>query len=258
MTGRLATLRRGPGTGAFRFKMHRPKSAVVRTSRAGITRYLQLYHHLARELSDGRFAPDEPLLSEPELVKLHGVSRTTVRRALQRLEREGRIERRRGSGTYAREFQHEASLLVKLQEFCDLRAHGASVKVLSTGAVDVPRSLQTRHPELGTRARALSRLRSRRGEAFQVESIYLCGGSGVSVTIDRAVHEISAVTADAATSRLLGVVVGTPLLRLKTNFLGRKDKLLAVADCMIRCDRANVLAELKKDGQNGTWLLQRA
>jgi GntR family frlABCD operon transcriptional regulator len=242
----------------LRFKMHRPKSAVVRTGRAGITRYLQLYHHLSRELSDGRFAPHEPLPSEPELVKLHGVSRTTVRRALQRLEREGRIERRRGSGTYARESRQEPSLLVKLQEFCDLRAHGASVRVLHAGAVDVPRSLQTRHPELGTRARAMTRMRSRRGAAFQLESIYLCGASGVSVTIERAVHEISAVTADAATSRLLGVVVGTPLLRLKTSFLGRKDKLLAVADCAVRCDRANVLAELKKDGPNGTWLLQRA
>lgn len=238
--------------------MQRPKSAVVRSSRAGITRYLQLYHHLSRELSDGRFAPNEPLLSEPELVKLHGVSRTTVRRALQRLEREGRIERRRGSGTYARESRHEASLILKLQELCDLRAHGASVKLLSSGSADVPRSLQTRHPELGTRARALTRLRSRRGEAFQLEAIYLCGVSGISFAIDRAVHDISAVTADAATSRLLGVLVGTPLLRLKTVFLGRKDKLLAVADCTIRCDRANVLAELKKDGQNGSWLLQRA
>ena len=238
--------------------MQRPKSAVVRGSRAGITRYLQLYHHLSRELTDGRFAPDEPLLSEPELVKLHGVSRTTVRRALQRLEREGRIERRRGSGTYAKECRQEASLMLKLQELCDLRARGASVKVLSAGAVDVPRSLQTRHPELSARARTITRLRSRRGDAFQLESIYLCSGSGISFTIDRAVHEISAVTADASTSRLLGVVVGTPLLRLKTNFMGRKDKLLAVADCMIRCDRANVLAELKKDAQNGCWLLQRA
>lgn len=238
--------------------MHRPKSAVVRTTRAGITRYLQLYHHLSRELSDGRFAPGEPLLSEPELVKLHGVSRTTVRRALQRLEREGRIERRRGSGTYAKDCPREASLMLKLQELCDFRARGAAVKVLSTGATDVPRSLQTRHPELGARARTITRLRSRRGDAFQLEAIYLCNGSGVSFTIDRAVHEISAVTADASTSRLLGVVVGTPLLRLKTNFLGRKDKLLAVADCMIRCDRANVLAELKKDAQNGSWLLQRA
>ena len=237
--------------------MHRPKSAVVRTNRAGITRYLQLYHHLSRELSEGRFAPDEPLLSEPELVKLHGVSPTTVRRALQRLEREGRIERRRGSGTYALEGGQEASLILKLQELCDLRAHGASVKVLSSGIAEVPRSLQMRHPELEGRTRTLTRLRSRRTEAFQVESIYLCGGgSGVSFTIDRAVHEMSAVTADAATSRLLGVVVGTPLLRLKTAFLGRKDKLLAVADCMIRCDRANVLAELRKDGQNGHWLLR--
>ena len=47
-------------------------------------------------------SPSRALPSEPDLVARYRVSRTTVRRALQLLEQEGRILRRRGSGTYAK------------------------------------------------------------------------------------------------------------------------------------------------------------
>ena len=87
--------------GVFK-KMRRAKPAVPTVLRVGVTRYLQIYTLLARELAGGVFNPKEPLLSEPKLVARYGVSRTTIRRALARLEREGKIVRRRGSGTFAR------------------------------------------------------------------------------------------------------------------------------------------------------------
>src|SRR6185312_16171914 len=64
---------------------------------AGVSRYLRLYSVLSQALGAG-----QPLPSEPRLMKDYAVSRSTVRRALARLEAEGRIVRRRGSGTYAR------------------------------------------------------------------------------------------------------------------------------------------------------------
>src|SRR5262245_21382239 len=82
--------------------MNRPKARISKISRVGITRYLQLYTILARELVNGGFKPDQSLPSEPALVARYRVSRTTVRRALARLEREGKIVRKRGSGTFPR------------------------------------------------------------------------------------------------------------------------------------------------------------
>jgi GntR family transcriptional regulator len=237
--------------------MHRPKSAVARGNRAGITRYLQLYHHLASELVDGRFRPDEPLPSEPELVRLHLVSRTTVRRALDRLEREGRIERRRGSGTYARALQAESRLEIALAEFCDLHSKGTG-RTLSTGLEAVPRSFQTRHAALGQKTRTLRRLRSRHGEPFQLDSIYLCKANGEAVKILSVTHEMSAITANASAARYLGVVVGTPLLRLQSQFLGKGNRLLAVSDSVIRSDRASVRTDLQREGQNARWTLKRS
>jgi len=67
----------------------------------------------AREIADelrarirsGDLAPGKRLPGEPALVKQHGVAKETARRALMLLVTEGLAVRRKGSGTYVREFQ---------------------------------------------------------------------------------------------------------------------------------------------------------
>jgi DNA-binding GntR family transcriptional regulator len=51
-------------------------------------------------LSTGRYRPGDRLPPEHELTRSLGVSRRTLRVALERLEEEGTIDRRRGSGTF--------------------------------------------------------------------------------------------------------------------------------------------------------------
>jgi GntR family transcriptional regulator len=51
-------------------------------------------------IQDGTFAPGSQLLPEIELMRQLGVSRTTLREALKRLEEQGFIIRRRGLGTF--------------------------------------------------------------------------------------------------------------------------------------------------------------
>ena len=67
---------------------------------------LPLYHRvyllLRQRITEGGFAADAPMPGEHELAAAHGVSRITVRRALERLEQEGLVIRRRGAGTFAR------------------------------------------------------------------------------------------------------------------------------------------------------------
>lgn len=55
---------------------------------------------LRAEIVEGRIAPGDRLPSENELIARHGVSRTVVREAVARLQAEGLIHTRRGSGSF--------------------------------------------------------------------------------------------------------------------------------------------------------------
>jgi GntR family transcriptional regulator len=65
---------------------------------------ISLHHRIATLLKDavasGRYRPGDRLPTEEDLVATHGVSRVTVRRALQSLEQQGLILRRAGAGTF--------------------------------------------------------------------------------------------------------------------------------------------------------------
>jgi GntR family transcriptional regulator len=68
---------------------------------------LPLYDQIERNLRDliinGKLNPGEMVPSEWELVELYGVSRLTVRRALDELVRQNWLERKHGVGTYVRQ-----------------------------------------------------------------------------------------------------------------------------------------------------------
>ncbi|HEU5373718.1 MAG TPA: GntR family transcriptional regulator [Gaiellaceae bacterium] len=64
--------------------------------------YFQLAELLEQEIASGRWEAGARLPSEPELCEQYGLSRTTVRQALGRLEQRNLIERLKGQGTFVR------------------------------------------------------------------------------------------------------------------------------------------------------------
>lgn len=62
-------------------------------------RYLELAETLRADIADRRLSPGTPIPTEAQLTERFAVSRFTVREALRRLEAEGLIARKRGSGT---------------------------------------------------------------------------------------------------------------------------------------------------------------
>ncbi|WP_421110830.1 GntR family transcriptional regulator [Streptomyces sp. NEAU-S77] len=65
----------------------------------------QIADDLRERIRSGEHAPGARLPGEPALVRQYGVAKETARRALTLLVTEGLAVRRRGSGTYVREFQ---------------------------------------------------------------------------------------------------------------------------------------------------------
>jgi GntR family transcriptional regulator len=86
-----------------------PANSIERES--PIPFYFQLSELLEQEILSGRWGPGFRLPSEPDLCDHFGLSRTTIRQALARLEQEGLISRRKGQGTFVAESRPRSWLL---------------------------------------------------------------------------------------------------------------------------------------------------
>ncbi|GEN26063.1 GntR family transcriptional regulator [Halomonas cupida] len=60
----------------------------------------RVYLVLRQEILEGRYTPDKPLPNELLLTEQFQVSRITIRKAMERLDREGLVVRYRGKGTF--------------------------------------------------------------------------------------------------------------------------------------------------------------
>lgn len=66
--------------------------------------YVRVYNSIRSRILEGDYVIGELLPSEPELEKQYNVSRTTVRRAVEMLSREGFVEAKQGRGTKVLDF----------------------------------------------------------------------------------------------------------------------------------------------------------
>lgn len=79
--------------------------------------YVQIKEHLRQQIAQGDLPPGSSLMSEAELCAAFQVSRIVVRRALQELEHEGLIYRRRGKGSFVAEPKVHEQLVQRLTGF---------------------------------------------------------------------------------------------------------------------------------------------
>lgn len=79
--------------------------------RSPVPLYFQLARLLADAIAEGELVGGHRLASEHEICDQYGVSRATVRQALQRLENEGLVERHKGRGTFVADSRHRSWLL---------------------------------------------------------------------------------------------------------------------------------------------------
>lgn len=106
----------------------------------------QVSRELRRQIEDGALAPGARVRTERELAEAYGVSRITVRQALEQLARDGFITRRQGSGTFVSEqvstAQHDLGLTGSWRDrAADLGKRAVSRQIESTPDVDPPSAL---------------------------------------------------------------------------------------------------------------------
>lgn len=197
----------------------------------------RLYLLLRDRIVSGEERPHDRLPSEPALAEQYGVSRVTVRRALDQLSSDGLIERRPGSGTFVN--GSNANFPVTA-DFANLLSHlvemgrRTEVKLLSFGYVaPTPVLAEALRLEAGERVQRSVRLRVIDGQPFSYLVTYVPERIGVSYSeadlastpllellersgleAERASQTIGATLAGPEIAAALGLEIGSALLSM--------------------------------------------
>ena len=112
--------------------------------------YVRVYNTLRGRILDGDYALGELLPPEPELEKQFLVSRTTVRKAVELLSREGLVEAKQGRGTRVLDYHTTQNINVVSSLSETLERKGCKVYCKNMYIDTVPASSRprARHPEL--------------------------------------------------------------------------------------------------------------
>lgn len=200
--------------------------------------WLQTVNHIKHEVLSGDLAPGTRLASERELTEHWGISRVTLRKALQHLVTEGVLSSSHGRGWYvasgepAREFPNTLESFTETAARMGLRA-SASVLSETRGSASVDeaevlsiapgapilrlerlRKLDDVAIALDSSTVPLAALPDLDGVDFAHASIFdLLTASGYAP--ERADSTVEAAPAGVGEAELLGVEVGTPLLVMR-------------------------------------------
>lgn len=118
-----------------------PEATIDRAS--PVPFYFQLAELLEEEIVSGRWVPGTRVPSENELCARYGLSRTTIRQALTRLEQEGLVSREKGRGTFVSDSRPRSWMIQSTEGFFHdefVRAGRAvTSRILRLERVELPR-----------------------------------------------------------------------------------------------------------------------
>jgi GntR family transcriptional regulator len=211
-------------------------NGIFRDSKLPI--YHQLYELLRNDIVRGEWQPGDMLPSETELIEQYGVSRITVRQALEALVNDGLIYRQRGRGTFVAHPTVEQGLSRIISFTEDMRQRGfkPGTEVLFHGlapaSAEIAQQLQVEPDEELVR---IERLRLADGEPMSIEESHLvhryCPGvlqhdysenplrqileDDYGIRLARAKQVIRAIAASAKVAKKLSIPAKAALLYIE-------------------------------------------
>jgi GntR family transcriptional regulator len=214
-------------------------------------KYAQIVAHIERAIAAGELGPGDRLPSERELAAEHGVSRMTVRQALQTLESRGLLRRaigRSGGSFVARpKLERDLRMFSGLSEQLRRQGVAAGARIVSTREADG--------------AIEIVRVRLADGEPFALErssfpadrfagllgldlsgSLYDLLADHFDAAPVRAVERIEPVLADRDEAAVLGVAPGAPLMLVDRIAYDDAGLVVETARDVFRGDRTRIVA----------------
>lgn len=229
--------------------------------------YFQLQELIRRKIDSGEYAEDSCIPSEAELQRRYGVSRITVRNAIEGLVFEELLYKKQGVGTIVarRRFVDDTSILKSFTEKTLDQHANTRTEVLEIKRIGASRRIAD---HLGMAEKesvvCVKRVRYIDNEPINLFTSYLRGDLGLSldhdfsgsiyrlleetygVRIDEAEKVIEAIPASAEEAELLGVSPGDPLLVVRNTTFDAEGRAVEYAEGVYRSDRYKYVVRLKR------------
>ncbi len=200
--------------------------------------YAQIVEQLKQDIESGVYSKDGRLPTEAELSAEYGVSRITIRRAVEELVNQSLVEKRQGKGTFicAPKLTRQLDGPMSFTEMCAANGLKARAKLLDAGisspsSLDVREALGLKEGEPAVRIRRLRYAGDRplvlEDNFYPLEysyllsidlendSIYRYLQQEKGIELRRTTMRLSIVRADVKLAKLLQVSRNTPQLEMK-------------------------------------------
>ncbi|WP_428023528.1 GntR family transcriptional regulator [Arcobacter sp.] len=224
-------------------------------NRKGIPLYIQLKDLLLKDIKK-KYQPGDIIHAESKLEEIYNVSRITVRKAIEELEKEHIVEKKQGKGTFVLEQKilYDANSIGSLTQRLSKQNHKLETKSLEFQIIDdvnhyVKDLLQCKKLILIKRLRTLNGIPfalmsnyldydkvPNIEKDFKIESLYSYLQDTFDIEFYNAQETIEAKAASKEERELLNIKDDTPLLSLNRLSFDKNDNPLEYSNVRIKAD----------------------
>lgn len=212
--------------------------------------FAQVANSLNLTISSGEFAAGERIPTEPELAQIYGVSRITIRRAIDELCQHGILVKRHGKGTFVRERKMSRKIehIASFSESCRASGMVPTATVMKRELLkSVPANIAERKEFAGKQILYIQRIHYADGAPVMIENNYYpypryeflmsepLEGSLFETLAEHGIEVagsensyIDAIGATRAHAAHLSVIVGDPLFMFYREMLDSEGELIYV------------------------------
>jgi GntR family transcriptional regulator len=231
----------------------------------------QVYDLILREIKDGELRPGDRIDSEHQLGEKYGVSRTTVKQAIQRLAQSGYVYRLQGKGTFVKSppVSRQLNSIISFSEEIRKRGRTPISKLIHLEVIGLTESLASdMRCELLDQVICYRRLRYADEEVMGIQTSYLpyekfkvlanreiIEGPSLYETIERlygvkparAIEEYRIVWPEEEDSLLIGQSKRQPAFAVRRWTYLDNGELMEYAESILRGDRYTLTIELSRN-----------
>ncbi len=222
----------------------------------GIPLYVQLKEILKKEIKSN-YKPNDRIPSESDLVNKYQVSRITVRKAIEELEKENLLEKRHGYGTFVKEktVTYDANIIASLTQRLFKQNRVLTTKTKSFEIIDKDEDHFVKDLLNCNKLLVLKRTRLLEDEPFalmtnyfdiktvpdldkkfDLESLYSFIEQEYGIILHSSEETIESVAADAFQAEQLEIEVEKPLLSLKRISFDQHNKPIEYSHLLLKAN----------------------